>query len=148
MKVLKILFVVSMVFLTFSPVTAAGDFDWIKDFNIKAEADPSGLRARLGARFKIGNAEIDAVLSNIEKPADAYIVCRLGEMSKQPTDFVIKKYKAGKGKGWGSLAKSLGIKPGSKEFHALKRGQDLYDKKPNGKDNATRKDKKKNKGKK
>jgi hypothetical protein len=28
---------------------------------------------------------------------------------------------------WGVLAKSLGIKPGSKEFHALKRGQDLYD---------------------
>jgi len=26
----------------------------------------------------------------------------------------------------GALAKSLGIKPGSKEFHALKRGDDLY----------------------
>jgi hypothetical protein len=28
---------------------------------------------------------------------------------------------------WGILAKSPGIKPGLKEFHALKRRQDLYD---------------------
>ena len=58
------------------------------------------------------------------------MVLRLGEMSKQPTENVIKKYKSGKGKGWGALAKSLGIKPGSKEFHALKRGHDIYDEKP------------------
>jgi hypothetical protein len=47
-------------------------------------------------------------------------------MSRQPTDYVIEKYKSDKGKGWGALANSLGIKPGSKDFHALKRGQDLY----------------------
>jgi hypothetical protein len=29
---------------------------------------------------------------------------------------------ANKGKGWGVIAKNLGIKPGSAEFHALKRG--------------------------
>jgi hypothetical protein len=67
------------------------------------------------------------VLSTCDKPADAYIVLRLGEMSKQPTEYVIEQYKVGKGKGWGALAKSLGIKPGSQEFHALKRGHDLYD---------------------
>jgi len=41
-----------------------------------------------------------------------------------------QKYKSDKGQGWGALAKSLGIKPGSREFHALKRGHDLYDEKP------------------
>jgi len=55
------------------------------------------------------------------------MVCRLGEMSKRPTSSIIEKYKASKGKGWGGVAKSLGIKPGSKEFHALKGGHDLYD---------------------
>jgi hypothetical protein len=130
MKVLKMLFVVSMALLLFSSAVVAGDFDWIRDFNIKAEADPSGFRASLATRFKIGDAQIEIVLNNVEKPADAYIVLRLGEMSKQPTENVIEKYKSGKGKGWGALAKSLGIKPGSKEFHALKRGHDLYDEKP------------------
>ena len=144
MKVLKMMFVVSMVLLFVSSAAVAGDFGWIGDFNIKAEADPSGFRASLAARFKIGNAQIEIVLNNVEKPSDAYLVLRLGEMSKQPIENVIEKYKSGKGKGWGVLAKSLGIKPGSKEFHALKRGHDLYDEKPKVKS----KDKGKGKGKK
>jgi hypothetical protein len=129
MKLQKVLFVVCIALLLVSSasVAAAGDFDWMKDFNIRAEADPSGFRARLSARFNIGNAQVNAVLSNVERPADAYMVLRLGEMSTKPTDYVIRKYKSGKGKGWGALAQSLGIKPGSKEFHALKRGNDLYD---------------------
>ncbi len=130
MKVLKMMFVVSMVLLLVSSAAVAGDFGWIRDFNIKAEADPSGFRASLAARFKIGNAQIEIVLNNVEKSSDAYLVLRLGEMSKQPIENVIEKYKSGKGKGWGALAKSLGIKPGSKEFHALKRNHDLYDEKP------------------
>ena len=52
---------------------------------------------------------------------------RLEEMSGLPTEDVIEEYKSNKGKGWGRLAKSLGIKPGSREFHALKRGHDLDD---------------------
>jgi hypothetical protein len=126
MKLVKMLFVVAVALLLVSSLAVAGDFDWIKDLNVQAEADPSGFRARLGVRFKIGDVEIKTVLSNVEKPADAYMVLRLGEMSKQPTDYVINQYKSSKGKGWGALAKSLGIKPGSNEFHALKRGQDLY----------------------
>jgi hypothetical protein len=130
MKSLKILFMVSIMLLFVSSPILAGDFDWIRNFNIKAEADPSGLRAELGARFKIGNVEINTVLSNVERAADAYMVLRLGEISRQQTDYVIEKYKSGRGKGWGALAKSLGIKPGSKEFHALKRDQDIYNEKP------------------
>ena len=110
----------------FASVSLAGDFDWMKDFNVKAEADSSGFKARLSTRFKIGNMEINAVLRKVDKSADAYMILRLGEMSGNPIDTVITKYKSGKGKGWGSLAKSLGIKPGSAEFHALKRGDDLY----------------------
>ena len=135
MKPQKIMFAVSVVFMLFSSaaVVAAGNFEWIKDFNIRAEADPSGFRAILATRFNIGDTQITAVLSNVEKPADAYMVLRLGEMSAKPTDYVIEKYKSGKGKGWGALAQSLGIEPGSKEFHALKRGSDLYDDKDKGK---------------
>jgi hypothetical protein len=118
--------VVVMFLLSLSSVAVAGDFDWIKDLNVQAQADPSGFRARLGARFKIGDAEINAVLSNVGYPGDAYMVLRLGEMSQRPTDYVIRQYRADKGKGWGALAKSLGIKPGSEEFHALKNGHDLY----------------------
>ena len=125
-----------------SSVAVAGDFDWVRDFNIKAEANPSGFRARLEARFQVGDLEINAVLDNIEKPSDAYILFRFGEMSNQPIDHIVENYKAYRGRGWGVFAKSLGIKPGSKDFHALKQGQDLYDVRNKGKDRT-----KKSKGK-
>ncbi|MDD4874381.1 MAG: hypothetical protein PHE15_05335 [Dehalococcoidales bacterium] len=149
MKLQKILFVISAVFLLVSSavVVAAGDFDWTRDFNSRAGADPSGFRARLATRFNIGDAQITAVLSNVGRPADAYMVLRLGEMSGRPTDYVIERYKSGKGKGWGVLAQSLGIKPGSKEFHALKRGNDIYDGKDKGKSKDKGKCKDKNKSK-
>ncbi len=133
MRFKKMLFVVSMVLLLASSAAVAGDFDWIKDFNIKAEADPEGFRARLAARFDIGDMEINTVLGNVGNPSDAYMVLRLGQMSGQPADQVIEKYKSGKGSGWGSVAKSLGIKPGSKEFLALKNKDDLYKDENNGK---------------
>ena len=49
MKLLKMLVVVWTVILLGSSAAAAGDFDWIKGFNIKAEADPSGFRTRIAA---------------------------------------------------------------------------------------------------
>ena len=133
MKVVKILFAVSMILLLVSSAAVAGDFDWTRNFNVKAEADPSGFRARLATRFQIGDAQIGIVLDNVDSPSDAYMVFRLGEMSSCPTERVMEKYKSGKGHGWGSIAKSLGIKPGSREFHALKQGQDLYNEKPKAK---------------
>lgn len=120
------------ILLSMSSISAAADFDWIKELNIHAQADPSGFRAALGTRFRIGDAEISAVLGTVAYPGDAYMVLRLGEMSRHPTDYVLQQYSSGKGKGWGAIAKSLGIKPGSPEFHALKNGHDLYDDKGKG----------------
>jgi hypothetical protein len=119
-------FVLSLILLLVPSAAVAGDFDWVRDFNIRVQADPTGFRARLAARFQIGDAQITAVLGNVSTPADAYIVFRLGEMSRQPTDHVLREYKTSKGKGWGVIAQSLGIRPGSEEFHALKRGEDLF----------------------
>ena len=143
MKTLKITLslLVMLAIVLSATVAAAGDFDWTKNFNIKAKAGPDGFRAQLSTRFNIGNAEVQVVLGNVDSPADAYLVFRLGEMSSKPVDYVLKKYKTEKNKGWGVLAKSLGIKPGSKEFQALKAGSDLY-----GKTNMS-KGKKKNKSK-
>lgn len=122
----SIVVVVCSVLLSLAASAAvAGDFDWLKELNVKAVNDPSGFKAQLAARFKIGDTQVSTVIGNVSQPADAYMVLRLGEMSGQPVDRVTETYKSGKGQGWGKLAKSLGIKPGSPEFHALKRGHDL-----------------------
>jgi hypothetical protein len=145
MKAFKHLLLASIFLFTLAPAVMAGEYGWLKDMNVKAEADPSGFRARLGARFKINDIEVEAVLSNVNKPADAYMVLRMGEMSGHSTDFAMNKYKANQGKGWGTIAKSMGIKPGSSEFHALKQGQDLYANGDSGKNKRRSKDKNKSK---
>jgi hypothetical protein len=48
----------------------------------------------------------------------------VGEVARQPQEVVLREYQANKGKGWGVIAKNLGIKPGSREFHELKKGVD------------------------
>lgn len=66
---LKLLVAVLAVMFSVCSTAMAGDFDWMHDFNIKAEADPDGFRTRIKARFKIGDAEIEAMISNMDKPA-------------------------------------------------------------------------------
>jgi hypothetical protein len=39
---------------------------------------------------------------------------------KKPLSVVMKEYDVNKDKGWGVMAKNLGIKPGSEAFHSLK----------------------------
>lgn len=133
-------------FLLPATFVAAQDFDWTKNLDIRAQADPSGFRAQLSTRFNIGDAQVKVVLSNVDKPGDAYMVFRLGEISSSPVDYVLNKYKANKGKGWGAMAKSLGIKPGSKEFHALKQGGDIAHATHKNKSNKNSKSKGKGKG--
>jgi len=148
MKLLKFFFIFSMSLLVVTSVAVAVDFDWTKDLNIQAQVDPSGFRARLATRFKLGDADIKVALSNFDSPADAYIALRLGEMSNRPIRYVTDKYKKHKGNGWGVLAKELGIKPGSEEFHALKGGHDLYSDTKHGQVSSSDNGKNKNKGKK
>ena len=112
-------------------------------FNLQAIADPTGFRAKLATRFNIGDAQITAVLSNFPEPADAYVALRLGEMSGKLIEYVTERYNANKGRGWGVLAKRLGIKPGSAEFRSLKKGHDL----DRGKENRKARDKGKDKDK-
>ncbi len=104
----------------------AGDFEWLDNLKISAEADSSGYRMQLATRFRIGDAEVRAVMGNVDSPSDAYMVFRLGELTHKPLQEVLHVYSTNKTRGWGVMAKQLGIKPGSREFHALKRGHDLY----------------------
>ncbi len=55
---------------------------------------------------------------------------QLGYMASTPYERVVQVYQGNKGKGWGVIAKSLGIKPGSPEFHALKRGDFVFNGEP------------------
>lgn len=132
-----ILGVVTML-LFLAASAAAGDFDWAGDFNLRAGKNPRDFRARLAIRFQAGDEQVSAVIDDVSKPSEAYIVFRLEEMSGQPLDRVMAEYEFCRKKGWDAIAKRLGIRPGSKEFRAMKAGQDLFteDAPRKGKDTA------------
>ncbi len=55
-------------------------------------------------------------------PGDVYFACSLARALGIPCLDVVQRYDRNPGIGWGNLAKQMGIKPGSREFHALKNG--------------------------
>ncbi|MFZ5658144.1 MAG: hypothetical protein ACOY37_14035, partial [Pseudomonadota bacterium] len=55
-------------------------------------------------------------------PGDVYFACGLASTLGRPCRYVADEYERDRGAGWGALAQRLGIKPGSAEFHRLKRG--------------------------
>ncbi|MFQ5735774.1 MAG: hypothetical protein ACE5GY_02800, partial [Thermodesulfobacteriota bacterium] len=91
--------------------------------NIDAKADKGNFIKSLSAAYKVPEKDIRALISKEGmRPADVYMAVRLSRMSKRPLGHVVRVYKGNKGKGWGVVARRLGIEPGSKEFHVLRKG--------------------------
>ena len=55
-------------------------------------------------------------------PGDVYYACSIAQVLGRPCRHVVQEWDRDHGQGWGEVAKRLGIKPGSPEFHRLKRG--------------------------
>jgi hypothetical protein len=55
-------------------------------------------------------------------PGDIYFACALARLAGRPCRYVVELWERDHAKGWGAMAKRLGIKPGSPQFHQLKRG--------------------------
>lgn len=113
--------------LACSAVTAlAGDpdfGDFLGRVNLSAEADFGAFKARLSTDFATPLPQVEVLLKTLPTPADAYMCLKVAEVSRQPVEQVVTEFKKQQGKGWGVVAKNLGIKPGSSEFHALKAGK-------------------------
>ncbi len=118
--------VAALAFLCLPAPAAAGLDDFLSSVNVQARADLDGFSVKVGAQFGVPAARVRAVLQTVETPADAFMVFQLGQMSGKPPETVLHTYTARKGKGWGVIAKELGIKPGSPEFHALKSGDLVF----------------------
>ncbi|WP_041963550.1 hypothetical protein [Sulfurospirillum cavolei] len=103
----------------------AADFDWMMNLNLRSDSDPVRYRSDLLSRFRMPEAQLGVILKSVGAPADAYMVLRLAELSGRSPDYVLQEYHKHHKQGWGAMAQSLGIKPGSSEFKALKGGHDM-----------------------
>jgi hypothetical protein len=86
-----------------------------------AQLDFGAFKADIGASYNVSTGKIDSWSVDLGmKAGDIYLALELAKITKKPIDEVVNFYQKNKGKGWGLIAKELGIKPGSPEFHALK----------------------------
>lgn len=110
----------------------AGDplLDFMHRVDAQAKSDIEAFHRTVAAQFGVPEVQVRAVFGKVHSPADAFMVFQISAMSHQPLDRVMPVYESHKSKGWGAMAKELGIKPGSAEFHALKNGDLHYG--PNG----------------
>jgi len=117
------------------------------DLNLNTHGENlSDFISNLSLSYNVPRLKIEYLIDKVRMtPADVYMTVGIAKITNRSIDEVVDEYKVNKGKGWGVIAKQLGIKPGSKEFHALKNGGSTeLEKVKKGKD----KDKNKGKGKK
>lgn len=128
-------------------VAHAGLDDFLSSLNVQAKADLGAFNVKLGAQFGVPVPQVEQIVRTVANPADAFMVLQLGQMAQTRPETVLQTYKAKKNKGWGVMAKELGIKPGSPEFHALKSGNLSFTGTPGGAAPEQTKGKGKGKGK-
>ena len=106
-------------------MTGDAKFDTILgDINVRTHGDNlSDFISNLSLSYKVPKIEIENMLFTLKiTPADAYMAVGIAHISNKSIDEVVNEYTENKGNGWGVIANNLGIKPGSKDFQALKNG--------------------------
>lgn len=117
--------------LALSAVSAHADLDiFLSDLNVQANAGITDFEVKLSTQFDLPLPQVRTVIETVAFPADAFMCLHLSLLTNRPLESVLQTYSSNQGKGWGVIAKELGIKPGSDEFHALKRGDYIFDGKP------------------
>lgn len=147
MKKIRLVVFLLMIIVSIASVAHADLDSFLRSVNVQAQADIKNFNVRLSAQFGVPVPQVEAIVKRVPAPADAFMVLQLGQMANRPPEVVLETYQRSKGKGWGELAKELGIKPGSAEFHALKRGDLSFTGEPGGGEQGKGKGKGKSKGK-
>lgn len=120
----------------------------LNSINVDAQVNLPKFKADLSLSFGVPQSKIDYMLSINMQPAEVYLALEIANITHSDCDQVVEAYNKNKGKGWGVIAKEMGIKPGSAEFHALKDKTKGKKSKGNGKKEGKGKSNGKGKGKK
>jgi hypothetical protein len=132
--------------ISFNPRTGDVEMDgFLKDISTKAKDNINNFVNDAVNTFNVAKDKVEGLIK-IMDPGDVFMTLQTAQIVNKPVDVVKDAYIKGKDKGWGQIAKDLGIKPGSKEFHALKdkaKGKKDKGEKGNGGGNGKGKGKKK-----
>ena len=109
--------------LSFEAKSGDRDLDIsLERLNIRAGGDKENFIRQMSVSYGVSSDRVRALIVRGEMaPADVYMAIRLSRASGKSFDYVVGEFKKSKGKGWGVISKRLGIKPGSPQFHELKK---------------------------
>ncbi len=112
----------------YNPRTGDARFDAnLREVNNQALRDKDAFAARMNTTYSASRSEIDLMMQTHKmSPGDVYMAYRLSRVTGKPVEKVVGAFKDNPGRGWGVIAKRLGIKPGSREFHELKKGDRAF----------------------
>lgn len=109
-----------------------------------AKKDPVVFTKDMSTTYNVPEAKVTEMSKSGMNAGDIYMALETSKVTKKPIDDVVVVYKANKEKGWGAIAKELGIKPGSAEFKALKSNTETKNKNTAAKNKNAKKAKGKN----
>ena len=112
--------IISSAQVCFNTGSAEMDND-LNKINADARLDFGTFKTKLALSYNISDTKIDYLSASVKmEPAEVYLALELSNVSGRSVDQVVDIYEIYQDKGWGFIAKELGIKPGSPEFHKLK----------------------------
>ena len=150
---MKNLLIILLLFFTYT-VSAqisfnTGSVQLDSDLNIinaDANLNFGAFKTNLSVSYNVSEKKIGYMQGSIGmKAGEIYLALEICKLSRKSIDDVIIIYKAHKNKGWGYIAKQLGIKPGSAAFHQLKNNANSKKSKSKGKGHSNGKGKGKKK---
>ena len=119
-----------VVCLVFLALVVRGDIFGTRDsgldsllgqMDVWAKDDPDGFILQISQQHNVMVDEVRRAQEQLGlRYADTYMATAHASMVNRPVLDVATEYKQNQGKGWGALAMSMGIKPGSSAFKALK----------------------------
>lgn len=100
--------------------TGDADIDMhLDEVNRYGKAEFEFFKKDMSLKFGVSAGDInDYYYKEKFSPGDIYYAFTLSAVTDRPARTIFDLYKTKKG--WGEIAKELGIKPGSREFHMLK----------------------------
>jgi hypothetical protein len=109
--------------LKYAPNTGDKDLDVVlSNLNVEAGVQVNAFVSELSISYAIPKIQIEDLVYTMRMPfGDVFVSVWLASSMKKPLSAVVKEYEVNRDKGWGVMAKNLGIKPGSDAFHSLKK---------------------------
>ncbi|WP_157514505.1 hypothetical protein [Mangrovimonas sp. TPBH4] len=93
----------------------------LNTINARASADFGAFKTDMQLSYNVSEKSIDYMTGNLHMAfGEVYLALEIAKITRKPLKDVLVCYQSNKSKGWGYIAKQMGIKPGSAEFHQLK----------------------------